>query len=100
MRPDRQDYEGTGITARVAQELQVPQIRIVVNKTPEGFDAAAVARRVEDAYGCPVAAVLPHSDDLMRLASEGIFAVRHPEPRAVGPLPQGRREPASRPSGG
>ena len=79
MRPDRQDYEGTGITARVAKELQVPKIRIVVNKTPEGFDAAAVAKRVEDAYGCPVAAVLPHSDDLMRLASEGIFTIRHPQ---------------------
>ena len=78
MRPDSQDYEGTGITARVAQELQVPRIRIMVNKTPEGFDTAAVARRVEDAYGCPVAAVLPHSDDLMRLASAGIFVVRNP----------------------
>lgn len=79
MRPDKQDYEGTGITARVAQELQVPRIQIVVNKTPEGFDTSAVAARVEDAYGCPVAAVLPHSDDLMRLASEGIFVVRNPE---------------------
>ena len=79
MRPDRQDYEGTGITARVAQELQVPRIRIVVNKTPEGFDHAAVAARVEEAYGIPVAAVLPHSDDLMRLASEGIFVLRNPE---------------------
>ena len=79
MRPDKQDYEGTGITARVAQELQVPRIRIVVNKTPEGFDTAAVAARVEAAYGCPVAAVLPHSDELMRLASEGIFVVRNPQ---------------------
>ena len=78
MRPDSQDYEGTGITARVAQELQVPRIRIMVNKTPEGFDAAAVARRVETAYGCQVAAVLPHSDELMRLASEGIFSVQNP----------------------
>jgi amino acid permease len=26
MRPDRQDYEGTGVTARVARELQVPRI--------------------------------------------------------------------------
>src|SRR6266540_6813510 len=79
MRPDRQDYEGTGITARVAQELQVPRIRIVVNKTPEGFDRSAVAARVEEAYGFSVAAVLPHSDDLMRLASEGIFVLRQPD---------------------
>ena len=79
MRPDKQDYEGTGITARVAQELQVPRIRIAVNKVPDSFDRAAVAARVEEAYGCPVAAVLPHSDDLMRLASEGIFVARYPD---------------------
>ena len=79
MRPDRQDYEGTGITARVAQELQVPRIRIMVNKLPDTFDAASVTARVEEAYGCPVAAILPHSDDLMRLASEGIFVVRFPD---------------------
>jgi MinD-like ATPase involved in chromosome partitioning or flagellar assembly len=78
MRPDKQDYEGTGITARVAQELQVPRVRIVVNKVPEGLDHGAVAARVTEAYGCPVAAVLPHSEELMRLASEGIFVARYP----------------------
>ena len=35
--------------------------------------------RVATAYGCEVAAVLPHSDDLMELASEGIFVLRHPD---------------------
>jgi septum site-determining protein MinD len=79
MRPDKQDYEGTGITARVAKELEVPEISIVVNKTPSDLDPDSVAARVQDAYGCPVAAVLPHSDDLMRLASEGVFSLRFPD---------------------
>lgn len=79
MRPDRQDYEGTGITARVAQELQVPRVRIVVNKVPDNLDPEAVAARVTEAYGCPVAAVLPHSDELMKLASEGVFVARYPD---------------------
>lgn len=79
MRPDRQDFEGTGITARVAKELDVPQIHIVVNKTPTDFDHAEVARRVAATYDCEVAAVLPHSDELMRLASEGVFVLRHPD---------------------
>jgi MinD-like ATPase involved in chromosome partitioning or flagellar assembly len=78
MRPDKQDYEGTAITARVAQELGVPRILLLVNKAPSDLDAAAVANRVEQAYGCPVAAVLPHSDDLLRLASEGILVLRQP----------------------
>ena len=79
MRPDRQDFEGTGITARVAKELDVPRIHIVVNKTPTDYDFAEVAARVSATYDCEVAAVLPHSDELMRLASEGVFVLRHPQ---------------------
>jgi MinD-like ATPase involved in chromosome partitioning or flagellar assembly len=79
MRPDKQDFEGTGITARVARELEVPGVHIVVNKTPQHLDPDDVAKRVEAAYGVPVAAVLPHSDALMGLASEGVFVLRHPD---------------------
>ena len=79
MRPDRQDFEGTGITVRVARELEVPRIHIVVNKSPRQLDPDAVARQVTEAYGCDVAVVLPHSDELMSLASEGVFVVRHPD---------------------
>ena len=79
MRPDRQDYEGTGITARVARELDVPQVHIVVNKAPMQLDPEAIARRVSEAYGCNVAAVLPHSDALMQLASDGVLVMRHPD---------------------
>ncbi len=79
MRPDRQDYEGTGITVRVARELDVPDVLIVVNKTPLELDPAAVAERVGRTYDCEVVAVLPHSDELMSLASEGVFAARYPD---------------------
>ncbi len=79
MRPDQQDYEGTGITVKIAQSLQVPRMLLVVNKTPPAFDAEAVRARVEQAYSCPVAAVLPHSDEMMNLASGGIFALRYPD---------------------
>ena len=79
MRPDRQDFEGTGITARVAKELEVPQISIIVNKTPTDFDRESVAERVRATYDCDVAAVLPHSDDLMRLGSEGVFSLLNPD---------------------
>ena len=79
MRPDRQDYEGTGITVRVARELEVPRIRILVNKAPSNLDPESVAERVLAAYGCEVADVLPHSEALMRLASEGVFSLRFPD---------------------
>jgi septum site-determining protein MinD len=79
MRPDQQDYEGTGITVQVAKELQVPRMMLVVNKTPQTLDPAMVQLKVEQAYDCPVAAVLPHSDEMMTLASSGIFALHYPD---------------------
>ncbi len=79
MRPDKQDYEGTGITVKVAQGLQVPKMMLVVNKSPPLLDPEGVRTKVERAYGCQVAAVLPHSDEMMTLASEGIFAIRYPD---------------------
>jgi septum site-determining protein MinD len=79
LRPDQQDYEGTGVTVQVARRLKVPNMVLIVNKVPEVFDAAEVEAQVEQAYNCPVAAVLPHSDELMALASAGIFALRYAE---------------------
>jgi septum site-determining protein MinD len=79
MRPDQQDYEGTGITVRVAQGLEVPRMMLLVNKAPESLDVEAVKAKVEEAYGCDVVTVMPHSDELMTLASAGIFVLRYPE---------------------
>lgn len=79
LRPDSQDYQGTGVTIEVARKLDVPNLLMVVNKVPPSFDDAEVQARVEQTYGCPVAAVLPHSDDMMTLASAGIFVLRYPD---------------------
>jgi septum site-determining protein MinD len=79
LRPDQQDYEGTGVTLEVAGALSVPSMHLVVNKVPAIFEAADVRERVAQAYGRPVAAVIPHADELMALASAGIFALRYPE---------------------
>lgn len=84
MRPDQQDYEGTGITVQVAKELQVPEMMLIVNKTPAALDPRAVRAKVEQAYGCPVAGVLPHSDEMMSLASGGIFVFQYPDHPLTG----------------
>lgn len=78
LRPDQQDYQGTSVTVEVARKLDVPRLILVVNKVPALFDAGDVRARVEQAYGCEVAAVLPHSDEMMALASTGVFVVRYP----------------------
>jgi len=79
LRPDQQDYEGTGVTLQVARKLQVPNILLLVNKVPELFNAAEVQTLVEQTYHCSVVAVVPHSDEMMALASGGIFSVRYPD---------------------
>jgi MinD-like ATPase involved in chromosome partitioning or flagellar assembly len=79
MRPDQQDYEGTGVTVEVARSLDVPRLMLIVNKTPPAFDAAEIRQRVELTYDCIVAAVLLHSEEMMNLASSGIFALHYPD---------------------
>src|SRR5919198_2242579 len=60
LRPDQQDYQGTGVTVEVARRLGVPRLVLVVNKVPEAFDPGEVRARVEATYRAEVAAVLPH----------------------------------------
>jgi len=79
LRPDQQDYQGTGVTVEVARKLSVPQMMLVVNKVPAAFAEREVRARVEQAYHAEVAAVLPHSDEMMTLASAGIFVTRCPD---------------------
>ena len=79
MRPDQQDYQGTAVTVDVARKLDVPKMLMVVNKTPQAFDLDDVRSRVEQTYNVNVVAVLPHSDEMMTLASSGIFALKYPD---------------------
>lgn len=79
LRPDSQDYQGTGVTVEIARKLDVPRLVLVVNKVPSVFDPVAVKKRVEQTYGCEVGAVLPHSDEMMALASGGVFVVKFPD---------------------
>jgi MinD-like ATPase involved in chromosome partitioning or flagellar assembly len=78
MRPDQQDYQGTGVTVEVARKLDVPRMLIVVNKAPPSLNPTEVAARVKQTYNCEVGAVLPHSDEMMTLASSTVFALRYP----------------------
>ena len=79
MRPDQQDFQGTGVTVEVARKLDVPHMVLVLNKVPSIFNEDEVKLRVEQTYNVPVAAIFPHSDEMMILASEGIFVLRFPD---------------------
>lgn len=88
LRPDQQDYQGTSVTVEVARKLDVPRLVLIVNKVPAVFTVGDVTARVEQTYSCDVAAVLPHSDEMMTLASAGIFVLRYPDHPITGMLKQ------------
>ncbi len=79
MRPDEQDVEGTGVAVQVARRLDVSRLWIVVNKCPAAFDEGQVRQQVEKAYDSHVAAILPHADEFMTLASKGLFVQEYPD---------------------
>jgi MinD-like ATPase involved in chromosome partitioning or flagellar assembly len=78
MRPDQQDYQGTSVTVEVARKLDVPQMLLMINKVPKQLMDMA-KQEAEKNYQCEVAAVVPHSDDLMTLASSGVFSSKYPD---------------------
>lgn len=78
MRPDKQDFQGTSVTLEVASKLGVPNLLMLINKAPERVDRVALKKQVADIYHTEVVGVIPHSDEMMTLASEGIFVIRYP----------------------
>jgi MinD-like ATPase involved in chromosome partitioning or flagellar assembly len=79
LRPDQQDYQGTSVTVEVARKLDVANIFIIVNKAPTVLNFDDLKQRIEKAYDSPVAAILPHSEEMMILAGDGVFAGRYPD---------------------
>lgn len=79
LRPDQQDYQGTAVTVDVARKLYVSNLLLLVNKVPAIFDLKDVKANIERTYSAEVVGVIPHSDEIMTLASEGIFVARFPD---------------------
>jgi MinD-like ATPase involved in chromosome partitioning or flagellar assembly len=79
LRPDRQDFQGTAVTVEVARQFDIPRMLLVMNKVLPVLDADALREQAEVAYGVPVAAILPESDEMLLLGSAEIFALRYPD---------------------
>jgi MinD-like ATPase involved in chromosome partitioning or flagellar assembly len=79
LRPDRQDFLGTAVTLEVAQRLDVPNLMLLVNKTPQSFERAAVIEEVENRYGVAVTGLFQENEEMLRLASGGVFWLHYPE---------------------
>lgn len=79
LRPDTQDHMGTSVTVEVARKLDVAELLLVVNKIPRQFDLDDVKKTVEESFKTEVAALLPHSDEMMILGSSGLFVLKFPD---------------------
>jgi MinD-like ATPase involved in chromosome partitioning or flagellar assembly len=79
LRPDKQDYQGTAVTIDVARQLKVRNMLLAINKALPSMNMDALQQKVEEAYDVPVAGIFPLSEDVVKLASEGVFCVRNPD---------------------
>jgi MinD-like ATPase involved in chromosome partitioning or flagellar assembly len=89
LRPDRQDYLGTAVTIEVSRKLGVPHLLLVVNKALASLDQSELRKDVERSFAAELGAVLLLTEDMLRLGSAGIFALKYPEhqlTRAVADL--------------
>lgn len=79
LRPDKQDYQGTAVTVDVARQLNVRKMLLAINKVYSQLDKDALKQKVEETYNETVAGIFPLSEDIVQLASEGVFCVKYPE---------------------
>ena len=79
LRPDKQDYQGTAVTVDVARHLNVRRMLLTINKTFSSLNVEVLKQKVEEAYGQPVAGIFPLSEEVVQLASEGVFCVKYPD---------------------
>lgn len=79
LRPDKQDYQGTAVTVDIARQLQVRRMLLAVNKVYSSLNFEALKQKVEETYKTEVAGVFPLSEEVVQLASEGVFCARFPE---------------------
>ena len=78
LRPDKQDYQGTAVTVDVAKQLKVRKMLLAINKVLTSMNRDALQQKVEETYGISVAGIFPLSEDIVKLASEGVFCVKYP----------------------
>ena len=79
LRPDYQDYQGTAVVIDVSRRLGVEKLVLVANKVPNSLALDQLKTRLQDQYQCPVGALLPHSDEMMALGSQGVFVLHYPD---------------------
>ncbi len=77
LRPDRQDFQGTSVTVELARQLDVKGMYLVLNMVLDVMNPDALKEKAESIFKTPVGQLLPLSEDLVRLGSDGVFSLMH-----------------------
>lgn len=89
MTTDQKDLQGTAALLDLARELDGAPLLLVVNMVLPTLNREHLRQQLLEAYGCPVAALLPLSEGLAALGSSGLFTLRAPDDpfsRGIGEL--------------
>ena len=78
LRPDYQDYQGTAAIVDLANLLSVTEMSLIVNKALPSFGVETYRQELEAAYEVPVAGILPFAEEMLHLASSGVFSIHYP----------------------
>ncbi|WNZ43941.1 MinD/ParA family protein [Leptolyngbya boryana CZ1] len=78
LRPDRQDFQGTAVTLQVARKLDAPKTVLVINKVLPSYNPEDVKEQISTTFQVPVAGVFPVCEEMIQLASSGIFCLEYP----------------------
>jgi MinD-like ATPase involved in chromosome partitioning or flagellar assembly len=63
----------------IARQLKIRKMLLLINKVLESMNAVALKKKVEEAYNTTVAGIFTLSEDVVELASEGVFCLRYPD---------------------
>ncbi len=75
LRPDQQDFQGTAVTVELAKHLEVPETMLVLNKVLDTMDFNALREKCESVFGVAVGAIIPLSEEVLHLGSNGLITV-------------------------
>ena len=79
MRPDKQDFQGTGVAVELARQLEVSNMYLVLNMVLDIMNPETLREKAETVFKTPVGEVLPLSEDLVQLGSGGVFSLLKPD---------------------
>lgn len=79
LRPDNQDFQGTSVTVDIARSLDVPNLHLMVNKAPPGYDYDDLRKQIESTFSAPLTGILPLDYEVATNASKDLFSLSSPE---------------------